>query len=138
MGAKRAVAGRSLPYDMLLAAYQKKNQAKQQSKSTQRALHVTDDLLTFYLICRGCARCQRAARGRGRSQCGTCGLRRGNSRRHERAGALEPAARGATTSVEPNQETIPARTSSRAAANGHKRWPNQYFQGCRFRCPKTA
>ena len=33
MGAKRAVPGRSLPYDMLLAAYQKKNQAKQQSKS---------------------------------------------------------------------------------------------------------
>lgn len=31
MGAKRAVAGRSLPYDMLLAAYQKKNQARQQS-----------------------------------------------------------------------------------------------------------
>lgn len=33
MGAKRAVSGRSLPYDMLLAAYQKKNQAKQQSMS---------------------------------------------------------------------------------------------------------
>ena len=32
MGAKRAVPGRSLPYDMLLQAYQKKNQAKQQSK----------------------------------------------------------------------------------------------------------
>ncbi|KAF4466753.1 SAGA-associated factor 73 [Fusarium albosuccineum] len=32
MGAKRAVAGRSLPYDMLLAAYQKKNQAKQQNR----------------------------------------------------------------------------------------------------------
>lgn len=32
MGAKRAVAGRSLPYDMLLAAYQKKNQARQQSR----------------------------------------------------------------------------------------------------------
>ena len=31
MGAKRAVPGRSLPYDMLLAQYQKKNQAKQQS-----------------------------------------------------------------------------------------------------------
>ncbi len=31
MGAKRAVPGRSLPYDMLLAAYQKRNQAKQQS-----------------------------------------------------------------------------------------------------------
>ena len=31
MGAKRAVAGRSMPYDILLAAYQKKNQARQQS-----------------------------------------------------------------------------------------------------------
>lgn len=30
MGAKRAVPGRSLPYDMLLSNYQKKNQAKQQ------------------------------------------------------------------------------------------------------------
>lgn len=33
MGLKRAVPGRSLPYDMLLAQYQKKNQAKQQRKS---------------------------------------------------------------------------------------------------------
>lgn len=33
MGAKRAVPGRSMPYDFLLAQYQKKNQAKQQSKS---------------------------------------------------------------------------------------------------------
>ena len=32
MGAKRAVPGRSLPYDMLLLAKQKKNQAKQQNK----------------------------------------------------------------------------------------------------------
>lgn len=31
MGAKRAVPGRSLRYDLLLSAYQKKNQAKQQS-----------------------------------------------------------------------------------------------------------
>ena len=38
MGAKRAVPGRSLPYDMLLAAYQKKNQAKQQSMSFPRAI----------------------------------------------------------------------------------------------------
>jgi hypothetical protein len=28
MGAKRAVPGRSLPYDILLQAYQKQNQAK--------------------------------------------------------------------------------------------------------------
>lgn len=33
MGAKRAVPGRSMPYDFLLAQYQKKNQAKQQSES---------------------------------------------------------------------------------------------------------
>ncbi|KAL8678511.1 MAG: hypothetical protein Q9186_005147 [Xanthomendoza sp. 1 TL-2023] len=33
MGAKRGVPGRSMPYDFLLAQYQKKNQAKQQSKS---------------------------------------------------------------------------------------------------------
>lgn len=33
MGAKRAVPGRSLPYDMLLQAYQKKNQARQQSQA---------------------------------------------------------------------------------------------------------
>lgn len=32
MGAKRSVPGRSLPYDMLLQAYQKKNQARQQSE----------------------------------------------------------------------------------------------------------
>lgn len=35
MGAKRAVPGRSLPYDMLLQAYQKKNQARQQSMSLE-------------------------------------------------------------------------------------------------------
>ena len=35
MGAKRAVPGRSLPYDMLLQAYQKKNQARQQSMDCQ-------------------------------------------------------------------------------------------------------
>lgn len=43
MGAKRAVAGRSLPYDMLLAAYQKKNQAKQQSESTTTTLRLSED-----------------------------------------------------------------------------------------------
>lgn len=35
MGAKRAVPGRSLPYDMLLQQYQKKNQARQQSESSR-------------------------------------------------------------------------------------------------------
>lgn len=38
MGAKRAVPGRSMPYDFLLAQYQKKNQAKQQSKSLRSFL----------------------------------------------------------------------------------------------------
>ena len=35
MGAKRQVPGRSLPYTMLLAQYQKRNQAKQQSELFQ-------------------------------------------------------------------------------------------------------
>lgn len=44
MGAKRAVAGRSLPYDMLLAAYQKKNQAKQQSAFLLNRLSLSQTL----------------------------------------------------------------------------------------------
>lgn len=43
MGAKRAVAGRSLPYDMLLAAYQKKNQAKQQKAALDANAPVGDE-----------------------------------------------------------------------------------------------
>jgi SAGA-associated factor 73 len=43
MGLKRAVPGRSLPYDMLLAQYQKKNQAK-----IQRMSHAITDLETRY------------------------------------------------------------------------------------------
>jgi SAGA-associated factor 73 len=43
MGAKRAVVGRSLPYDMLLAAYQKKNQAKQQKAALDANAPVDDD-----------------------------------------------------------------------------------------------
>lgn len=47
MGAKRAVPGRSLPYDMLLAQYQKKNQAKQQS--TISIFHYPGEVLTCQL-----------------------------------------------------------------------------------------
>ncbi|EGY15462.1 SAGA-associated factor 73 like protein [Verticillium longisporum] len=43
MGAKRAVAGRSLPYDMLLAAYQKKNQAKQQKAALDAIAPIEDE-----------------------------------------------------------------------------------------------
>ncbi|KAH6604080.1 hypothetical protein Trco_007526 [Trichoderma cornu-damae] len=43
MGAKRGVAGRSLPYDMLLAAYQKKNQAKQQKAALDANAPLEDD-----------------------------------------------------------------------------------------------
>ncbi|GAO16450.1 uncharacterized protein UV8b_06374 [Ustilaginoidea virens] len=43
MGFKRAVAGRSLPYDMLLAAYQKKNQAKQQKAALDANAPIEDD-----------------------------------------------------------------------------------------------
>lgn len=56
MGAKRAVPGRSLPYDMLLQQYQKKNQARQQSMFWPRAsMRYTWLTLHFY---RGCYRCQ--------------------------------------------------------------------------------
>jgi SCA7-like zinc-binding protein len=61
MGAKRAVAGRSLPYDMLLAAYQKKNQAKQQSKPPLDPKLFTSTANPLTPLARGCARCQCAA-----------------------------------------------------------------------------
>ncbi|KAI9750261.1 MAG: hypothetical protein M4579_006540 [Chaenotheca gracillima] len=43
MGAKRAVPGRSLPYDMLLSAYQKKNQAKQQKAAIDANAPLQDE-----------------------------------------------------------------------------------------------
>ncbi|KAG9246954.1 SCA7, zinc-binding domain-containing protein [Calycina marina] len=43
MGAKRAVGGRSLPYDMLLTAYQKKNQAKQQKAAIDANAPLEDE-----------------------------------------------------------------------------------------------
>ncbi|EON64460.1 hypothetical protein W97_03692 [Coniosporium apollinis CBS 100218] len=46
MGAKRAVPGRSLPYDMLLAQYQKKNQAKQQRAAIDANAPLPDDFDT--------------------------------------------------------------------------------------------
>lgn len=55
MGAKRSVPGRSLPYDMLLQAYQKKNQARQQSKF---ALFALLGYLVLTFPYRGGYRCQ--------------------------------------------------------------------------------
>ncbi|KAI4116073.1 MAG: hypothetical protein LQ345_003444 [Seirophora villosa] len=43
MGAKRAVPGRSMPYDFLLAQYQKKNQAKQQKAAMDANAPLADD-----------------------------------------------------------------------------------------------
>ncbi|KAM5353183.1 hypothetical protein ACJZ2D_016922 [Fusarium nematophilum] len=43
IGAKRAMAGRSQPYDMLLAAYQKKNQAKQQKAALDANALIEDE-----------------------------------------------------------------------------------------------
>ncbi|KIW02053.1 uncharacterized protein PV09_06554 [Verruconis gallopava] len=43
MGAKRAVPGRSAPYDVLLAQYQKKNQAKQQRAAIDANAPLADD-----------------------------------------------------------------------------------------------
>ena len=87
MGAKRSVPGRSLPYDMLLQAYQKKNQARQHSKSPivrmmmfpSLSLHL-EKLYCFFFDCtstnttdtnhhvssnRGCNRCQRSPQSLG-------------------------------------------------------------------------
>jgi SAGA-associated factor 73 len=47
MGAKRSVPGRSMPYDVLLAQYQKKNQAKQQR--TFYCSLILEPLLTYSL-----------------------------------------------------------------------------------------
>ncbi|RVD85676.1 uncharacterized protein DFL_003987 [Arthrobotrys flagrans] len=46
MGAKRAVQGRPAPYDTLLLAYQKKNQAKQQKAAINASNPAPDDLET--------------------------------------------------------------------------------------------
>ncbi|KAL8999077.1 MAG: hypothetical protein Q9169_001965 [Polycauliona sp. 2 TL-2023] len=43
MGAKRGVPGRSMPYDYLLAQYQKKNQAKQQKAAMDANAPLVDD-----------------------------------------------------------------------------------------------
>ncbi|CAD6444852.1 cb8bafe8-6a00-4810-88c1-57d19072a576 [Sclerotinia trifoliorum] len=43
MGAKRAVPGRTLPYDMLLSQYQKKNQAKQQKAAIDANAPLEDE-----------------------------------------------------------------------------------------------
>ncbi|KAL8731454.1 MAG: hypothetical protein Q9166_003429 [cf. Caloplaca sp. 2 TL-2023] len=43
MGAKRGVPGRSMPYDFLLAQYQKKNQAKQQKAAMDANAPLADD-----------------------------------------------------------------------------------------------
>ncbi|KAF7891508.1 uncharacterized protein EAF02_001833 [Botrytis sinoallii] len=45
MGAKRAVPGRTLPYDMLLSQYQKKNQAKQQKAAIDANAPLEDEEL---------------------------------------------------------------------------------------------
>lgn len=45
MGAKRAVPGRSVPYDILLANYQKKNQVKLASLTTQQQLDDENEAL---------------------------------------------------------------------------------------------
>lgn len=66
MGAKRAVPGRSLPYDMLLQAYQKKNQARQQSKWSRGLWSPSLDWIGTVLmlvIYRGCYRCECSAAG---------------------------------------------------------------------------
>lgn len=92
MGAKRAVPGRSLPYDMLLQQYQKKNQARQQSMiflETNQRVQIANDSY------RGCHRCQRATAGGHRDQWPSR-LRRGAGLSHGCYRALHAKAFGRT------------------------------------------
>jgi hypothetical protein len=72
MGAKRAVPGRSLPYDMLLQAYQKKNQARQQSTILIQTGNRI--LIQFYRSGFGCE-CSHAGRRYRRCPCWSSRLR---------------------------------------------------------------
>lgn len=87
MGLKRAVPGRSLPYDMLLAQYQKKNQAKQQRKC---ALADSRQPILTYRRCRH--RCQRPSPRRPRAL-GRRRLRRGERSHHGCPRAPPPPSR---------------------------------------------
>lgn len=106
MGAKRAVPGRSLPYDMLLQAYQKKNQARQQSKSsfTTFTIHCMQALTRR---CRSGHRRQRPAPGRLRQQ-RPRGLGRGEGSGHGRHRALAPSA-PRHAHADPDAEEVPVR-----------------------------
>ncbi|KAL5413170.1 hypothetical protein PMIN04_009545 [Paraphaeosphaeria minitans] len=87
MGLKRAVPGRSLPYDMLLAQYQKKNQAKQQRKY---ALAESKQSILMHHRC--CHRCQRSSPRRPRAL-GRRRFRRGERSHHGRPRPPPPPAR---------------------------------------------
>jgi len=81
MGAKRAVVGRSQPYDALLLAYQKKNQAKQQSAVV---LHLFVTRVSDTYLYRGCNHCRRGSSRRARSQRYARRLGRRDRARHGR------------------------------------------------------
>jgi hypothetical protein len=110
MGAKRAVPGRSLPYDMLLQAYQKKNQARQQSEFS---------LLSFFTFivecgeltvsCRGGHRCERSASRRSGEQ-RSRRLGRGERRRHGGDSSRAPTTPG-HSSIDLHQEEIQVRAN---------------------------
>ena len=135
MGAKRAVAGRSLPYDMLLAAYQKKNQAKQQSKSwaPPRGFFAWEPLsLAGSMLMnpdRGGAGCKRPVGRRRRGQCRADRLGRRDGSSNGGSGTLGPAARITTTDIHTDKTNLPAGPAPRAVTDGHQRRADQHFQG---------
>jgi hypothetical protein len=135
MGAKRAVPGRSLPYDMLLAAYQKKNQAKQQSKlgfvagAQIRAMVVTSHRGGFGREC--------PSRG-GRRERSASGFGRGNRGSDECPRPLESAARYPPTCLYAYQTHIPACSSARTASDSYEWGTVQHLQGCCVRRTKAA
>lgn len=104
MRAKRAVAGRTLPYDMLLDTYRKEKQAKQQGKSVLVGRQVPSDQ-DRWLIFTSLAGPEAAldvkapVEDEGQAENGSVGRPSGgNNSWHESAGPLEADA-GAFTDI---------------------------------------
>lgn len=130
MGAKRAVPGRSLPYDMLLQAYQKKNQARQQSGFSLYGVCMlsflppgADLILLFYFICRGGHRRQ-CATSRRHGQRRSCRLgRRAGCRHGIYCPVTSPAARHAASDLDEEEISLCAdQRNAISCARRHGRW----------------
>lgn len=141
MGSKRGVAGRSAPYDKLLAEYQRKNQAKLQSEWESfclKTLRHTDSLIRGSTgITTIVARRRTCAYGTHRF-----GRRKGSRTRGDRSVTTTTSISSTSRAI---TEKIPVRTTQRDArqcpGRPRRQWPfrfstctgcltARYYQGC--------